>query len=169
MGWRGGGGIRGERKEAGWRTRWRQLRRGSLLSCECIDGQMGRVCQSSPRYDPLNRDWAKPGTSVVPCLGRCLSPFFHQDVGSNLYREWGGTEAEALGKREKKQDDERGGGNWGEDQCRAVASARSAGPVRPDTIIYFYFVSGRRLAINMRRCGLRRGGWLCGEGGHAVG
>jgi hypothetical protein len=42
-GWRGGGGMRGERKEAGRRTRWRQLRRGPSLSCRCIDDQMGRV------------------------------------------------------------------------------------------------------------------------------
>jgi hypothetical protein len=42
MGWREGGGIRGERKEAGWRTRWRQLRRGPSLSYGGIDGQMGR-------------------------------------------------------------------------------------------------------------------------------
>jgi hypothetical protein len=41
MGWRGG--MRGERKEAGWRTRWRQLRRGLSLSCGGIDGQMSHV------------------------------------------------------------------------------------------------------------------------------
>jgi hypothetical protein len=39
MGWRGGGGMRGERKEAGWQTRWRQLRRGSSLSCGGIDAK----------------------------------------------------------------------------------------------------------------------------------
>jgi hypothetical protein len=43
MGRHRGGGIRGERKEAGWRTRWRQLRRGPSLSYGGIDGQMGRV------------------------------------------------------------------------------------------------------------------------------
>jgi hypothetical protein len=32
MGWRRGGGMRGERKEAGWRTRWRQLRQGPFHS-----------------------------------------------------------------------------------------------------------------------------------------
>jgi hypothetical protein len=42
MGWRGGGGMRGERKDAGWRMRWRQLRRGPSLSCGGIDGQMSR-------------------------------------------------------------------------------------------------------------------------------
>jgi hypothetical protein len=43
IGWCRGRGMRGERKEAGWRTRWRQLRRGPSLSCGGIDGQMGHV------------------------------------------------------------------------------------------------------------------------------
>jgi hypothetical protein len=43
MGWREGGGMRGEIKEIAWRTRWWQLRRGPSLSCEGIDVQMGRV------------------------------------------------------------------------------------------------------------------------------
>jgi hypothetical protein len=54
MGWRGAGGMRGERKEAGWRTRWRQLRRGPSLSCGGIDGQMGRVLWPDPGHDPFN-------------------------------------------------------------------------------------------------------------------
>jgi hypothetical protein len=31
IGWRGGGGMREERKEAGWRMRWRQLSQGPSL------------------------------------------------------------------------------------------------------------------------------------------
>jgi hypothetical protein len=37
------GCMRGERKEAGWRMRWRQLRRGPSLLFGCLDGQMGRL------------------------------------------------------------------------------------------------------------------------------
>jgi hypothetical protein len=48
MGWRGGGGTRGERKEVDWRTRWWQLRRGPSLSCGGIDGQMD-VCGEPAR------------------------------------------------------------------------------------------------------------------------
>jgi hypothetical protein len=54
MGWCGGGGMRGERKEVEWRTRWWQLRRGPSLSCGGIDGQMGRVWRAGPRHDPFN-------------------------------------------------------------------------------------------------------------------
>jgi hypothetical protein len=43
MVWQGGGVMRGERKEAGWRMRWRQLRQRPSLSCRDIDGQMGHV------------------------------------------------------------------------------------------------------------------------------
>jgi hypothetical protein len=43
MGWREGGGMRGERKEVGWRMRWQQLRLGPPLSCGAIDGQMCRI------------------------------------------------------------------------------------------------------------------------------
>jgi hypothetical protein len=59
-GWRGGGGMRGERKEVEWRTRWRQLRRGSSLLCEGIDGEMGRVWRAGPRHGPFNSAWASP-------------------------------------------------------------------------------------------------------------
>jgi hypothetical protein len=50
--------MRGERKEAGWRTRWRQLMRRPSLSCEGIDGQMSRVWRAGPRHDPFNSVWA---------------------------------------------------------------------------------------------------------------
>jgi hypothetical protein len=60
MGWRGGGGMRGERKEAGWRTRWQQLRRGSPLSCGGIDGQMSRVWRVGLKHGPFNSAWASP-------------------------------------------------------------------------------------------------------------
>jgi hypothetical protein len=60
MGWHGCGGMRGERKEVEWRTRWWQLRRGPLLSWEGIYGQMGRVWRSGPRHDPFNSVWANP-------------------------------------------------------------------------------------------------------------
>jgi hypothetical protein len=43
MGWRGGGDMRGERKEVEWQTRWWQLRQGPSLSCGGIDDQIGRV------------------------------------------------------------------------------------------------------------------------------
>jgi hypothetical protein len=66
MGWRGGGGMRGERKEVGWRTRWRQLRRGPSLSCGGIDDQMGRVRRADPRHDPFDSVWASP-TRVSCC------------------------------------------------------------------------------------------------------
>jgi hypothetical protein len=65
MVWRGGGGMRGERKEIEWRTRWWQLRRGSSLSCGGIDGQMDRVSRADPRHDPFNSAWANPGRA--PC------------------------------------------------------------------------------------------------------
>jgi hypothetical protein len=60
MGWRGGGGMRGERKEVEWQTRWSQLRRGPSLSCGGIDGQMARVWQAGQRHDPFNSAWANP-------------------------------------------------------------------------------------------------------------
>jgi hypothetical protein len=60
MGWRGGGGMRGERKEIEWRMRWWQLRRGSSLSCGGIDGQMSRVWRASSRHDLFNSAWANP-------------------------------------------------------------------------------------------------------------
>jgi hypothetical protein len=60
MGWGGGGGMRGERKEVEGRTRWWQLRRGPSLSCGGIDGQMGRVWRAGPRHDPFNSAWANP-------------------------------------------------------------------------------------------------------------
>jgi hypothetical protein len=60
MGWHRGGGMRGERKEAGWRTRQRQLRRGPSLSCGGIDGQMGRVWRVGLGHDPFNSAWASP-------------------------------------------------------------------------------------------------------------
>jgi hypothetical protein len=50
----GGEGMRGERKEAGWRTRWWQLRQGPSLSCGCIYGQIDRVWRADPRHDPFN-------------------------------------------------------------------------------------------------------------------
>jgi hypothetical protein len=53
MGWREGGGMRGER-EVEWRTRWWQLRRGPSLSCEGIDWQISRVWRAGPRHDPFN-------------------------------------------------------------------------------------------------------------------
>jgi hypothetical protein len=56
----GGGDMRGERKETGWRTRWRQLRQGPSLSCGGIDGQMGRVWRAGPRHGPFNSAWANP-------------------------------------------------------------------------------------------------------------
>jgi hypothetical protein len=62
-GWRGGGGMRGEKKEAGWRTRWQQLRRGPILSCGGIDGHMGSVWRSGPGYDPFNSAWTSPTRS----------------------------------------------------------------------------------------------------------
>jgi hypothetical protein len=65
MGWRGGGGMRGERKEAGWRTRWQQLRRGPSLLCGGLDGQMSRVWRAGPRHDPFNSAWASPARA--PC------------------------------------------------------------------------------------------------------
>jgi hypothetical protein len=43
MGWHGGGGMMGERKEVEQRMRWWQLRQGPSLSCGGIDDQMGRV------------------------------------------------------------------------------------------------------------------------------
>jgi hypothetical protein len=57
MGWRGGkgGSMRGESKEAGWRTRRQQLRRRPSLSCKGIDGQMGHVWRVGPRHDPFNK------------------------------------------------------------------------------------------------------------------
>jgi hypothetical protein len=58
MGWRGGGGMRGERKEVEWRTRWWQLRWGPSLSCRGIDGQMGCVWRAGSRHDPFNSAWA---------------------------------------------------------------------------------------------------------------
>jgi hypothetical protein len=58
MGWCRGGGLRGERKEAGWRMRWWQLRRGPSSLCGGIDGQMGRVWQAGPRNDPFISVWA---------------------------------------------------------------------------------------------------------------
>jgi hypothetical protein len=60
MGWHRGGGMRGQRKEAGWRTRWHQLRRGLSLSCGDIDGQMDRVWWAGPGHDPFNSAWASP-------------------------------------------------------------------------------------------------------------
>jgi hypothetical protein len=51
MGWRWGGGRRGERKDAGWRMRWLQLRRGPSLSCGGIDGLMGHVWWADPGHD----------------------------------------------------------------------------------------------------------------------
>jgi hypothetical protein len=60
MGWRRGGGTREERKEARWRTRWWQLRRGPSLLCRGIDGQMGCVWRSGPGHDPFNSAWASP-------------------------------------------------------------------------------------------------------------
>jgi hypothetical protein len=53
MGWRGGGGMRGERKEVECQMRWWQLRRGPSLSRGGIDDQMGRVWRASPRHDPF--------------------------------------------------------------------------------------------------------------------
>jgi hypothetical protein len=52
--------MRGERKDAGWRTRWRQLRRGPSLSCGGIDGQMCRVWRPGLGRDPFNNVWASP-------------------------------------------------------------------------------------------------------------
>jgi hypothetical protein len=63
MGWCGGGGMRGGRKEAGWRTMWRQLRRGTSLSCRGIDCQMGHVWRADPRHDTFNSAWASPARS----------------------------------------------------------------------------------------------------------
>jgi hypothetical protein len=60
MGWRGGGGMRGERKEVKWRTRWWKLRRGPSLSCGCIDGQMSCVWRAGSKHDPFNSAWANP-------------------------------------------------------------------------------------------------------------
>jgi hypothetical protein len=60
MGWRGGGGMRGERKEVECRTRWRQLSRGPSLSCGGIDSQMDRVLRAGPRHDPFNSAWTNP-------------------------------------------------------------------------------------------------------------
>jgi hypothetical protein len=45
-------------KETGWRTRWRQLRRGPSLSCGYIDGQMDRVWRAGPGHNPFNSAWA---------------------------------------------------------------------------------------------------------------
>jgi hypothetical protein len=59
-GWRRGRDIRGERKEVEWRTRWWQLRRWPLLSCEGIDDQMGYVWRAGPRHDPFNSVWTNP-------------------------------------------------------------------------------------------------------------
>jgi hypothetical protein len=72
MGWHGGGGTRGERKEVEWRTRWWQQRRGPSLSCRGIDSQINHVWRAVLRHDPFNSAWAKPGTSVMRCLGRSL-------------------------------------------------------------------------------------------------
>jgi hypothetical protein len=58
MGWRGGGGTRGERKEVERRTMWWQLRQEPSLSCGGIGGQMGRVLRASRRHDPFNSVWA---------------------------------------------------------------------------------------------------------------
>jgi hypothetical protein len=58
--WRRGGGMRGERKEVEWWTRWWLLRWGPLLSCGGIDGQMSRVWWAGPRHDPFNSAWANP-------------------------------------------------------------------------------------------------------------
>jgi hypothetical protein len=65
MGWRGGGGMRGEIKEVEWQMKWWQLRRGPSLSCGGIDRQMGRVWQGDPRHDPFNSVWANPARA--PC------------------------------------------------------------------------------------------------------
>jgi hypothetical protein len=65
MGWREGGGMRGEKKEVEWRMRWWQLRRGPSLSCGGIDGQMGRVWQAGSRHDPFNSARANP--TRAPC------------------------------------------------------------------------------------------------------
>jgi hypothetical protein len=65
MEWRGGRDTRGERKEAGWRTRWRQLRRGSSLSCGGIDDQIGHVWWVVQRHNPFNSAWARPARA--PC------------------------------------------------------------------------------------------------------
>jgi hypothetical protein len=65
MGWREGGGMRWERKEAGWWKRWRQLRRGPSLSCWGIDGQMGCVWRAGPIHGPFNNFWASP--TRAPC------------------------------------------------------------------------------------------------------
>jgi hypothetical protein len=62
--WHGGGDMRGERKEAGWRTRWRQLRRGPSLSCGGIYNQMGRVWWVGPRHGPFNSAWASPARAL---------------------------------------------------------------------------------------------------------
>jgi hypothetical protein len=59
-GWRWDRGMRGDRKEAGWRTRWRQLRRGPSLSCGGINGQMSRVWRAGPRHDPFISAWVSP-------------------------------------------------------------------------------------------------------------
>jgi hypothetical protein len=50
--------MRGEKKEAPWRTKWGQLRRGPLLSCGGIDGQMICVWRAGVRHDPFNSIWA---------------------------------------------------------------------------------------------------------------
>jgi hypothetical protein len=65
MGWRGGGGMRGERKEVEWRMNWWQLRRGPSLSCASIDGQMSHVWRFGPRHDLFNSAWANPARA--PC------------------------------------------------------------------------------------------------------
>jgi hypothetical protein len=60
MGWRRGGGMKGEIKEAGCQTRWRQLRREPSLSCGGIDGQMGHVWRAGLGHNPFNSAWASP-------------------------------------------------------------------------------------------------------------
>jgi hypothetical protein len=58
IGWRGG--MSGERKEAGWRTMWWQLRQEPSLPYGGIDGQMSRVWRAGSRHDPFNSVWASP-------------------------------------------------------------------------------------------------------------
>jgi hypothetical protein len=91
MGWREGGGMRGERKEEGWQTRWRQLRRGPSLSCEGIDGQIGRVWRAGLGHDPFNSAWASPARAscrawlvVLVCPGTIIFFLFYKNVYTHV-------------------------------------------------------------------------------------
>jgi hypothetical protein len=77
MGWHRDGGMRGERKEVGWRTRSRQLRRRPSLPCGGIDGQMGRVWWLGPGHDPFNIAWASPARASCRAWARSAGPIRH--------------------------------------------------------------------------------------------